>query len=127
MRIIGIKDFVSAARIYRDGTDDAQRQYRRENVRAEENERERERERSDERSKKGKLRAERGAIAKSHCAKLAVELCCDFLKSRKRRPAEGNASTTDGTSFPRFLVRRRLRCTELTSAAFFHACLHDDV
>lgn len=67
-----------------------------------------------------KRRKAGAAIARNHCAKLAVELCCDFLKSRKRRPAEGNASTTDGTSFPRFLVVvLRLRCTELTSRGRF--------
>lgn len=37
------------------------------------------------------------------CETHAVELCCDFLKSRKRRLAEGNASTADETSFPCYM------------------------
>lgn len=48
-------------------------------------------------------RKEAGTIAKSHCAKLAVELCCDFLKSRKRRLG-GKVMHPQLTSFQRFVL-----------------------
>lgn len=128
LEIIGIKDLVSVDVVFteegRKGTCATMREKTIPELSAR-----KEREVRRKKAREEEEEEEKEVIAKSHCAKLAVELCCDFLKSRKRRPAEkvmhprltGRPFRASSSPPP------SLSAPELTSRAFFHACLHDDV